>query len=177
MDICQSEQCQINLSAPTPQISSAGTKRYLPSTLQAAVDHMLRFRYIAVAAHGQTNGGRAFQKGLGLRQWLAELDRKYNICAHTAYPLSNKIRIPFKGAQAIAVYNSSYKLYLSQLQIRVKLAFGRMTTKFQLLRTKMSCKVVTQSKAIQAVARLAQFHHRQRKRSIRCDTIEPRWHC
>jgi hypothetical protein len=162
MDICQSEQCQINLSAPTPQISSAGTKRYLPSTFQAAVDHMLRFRYIAVAAPGKTNDGRAFQKCLGLRQWLAELDPKYYICADNAYPLSNKILTPFKGAQAIAVYNSSYKFYLSQLQMRVELAFGRMTTKFRLLRTKNVMQGSYAEQGHSSSGKTAQFHHRQR---------------
>jgi hypothetical protein len=55
------------------------------------------------------------------------------------------------------MFNSSYNFYLSQLRIRVELAFGRMTTKFRLLRTKMSCNVVTQSRVIQAVARLHNF--------------------
>jgi hypothetical protein len=104
----------------------SGYKKIPALNVQAAVDHMLRFRYVAVAAPGKTNDGRAYQKCLGLRQWLAELDPKYYICADNAYPLSNKILIPFKGAQAIAVYNSSYNFYLSQLRIREELAFGRM---------------------------------------------------
>jgi hypothetical protein len=135
----------------------SGHKKIPALNVQAAIDHMLRFRYIAVAAPGKTNDGRAFQRCLGLRQWLAELDPKFYICADNAYPLSNKILIPFKGPQATPMFNSSYNFYLSQLRIRVELAFGRMTTKFRLLRTKMSCSVVTQSRVIQAVARLHNF--------------------
>jgi hypothetical protein len=49
---------------------------------------MLRFRYIAVAAPGKTNDGRDFQKFLGLRQWLAEIDLKYYIHWHPRSQLS-----------------------------------------------------------------------------------------
>lgn len=135
----------------------SGHKKLPAVNVQAAVDHMLRFRYIAVASPGKVNDGRAFLKCRGLLQWLQILDPKFYICADNAYPLSNQILVPFKGAQAIPIYNSSYNFYLSQLRIRVELAFGRMTTKFRILRTKMTCKVATQSKIIQAVARLHNF--------------------
>jgi hypothetical protein len=103
-------------------------------SVQAAVDQMLRFRYIAFAAPANQNHGSAFQKCLGLRKRLAELDPKYQTCANNANPLSSKTLITFKGDQAIAVYNSSYNFYLSQLRIRMELGFGRMTTKLRILR-------------------------------------------
>lgn len=55
------------------------------------------------------------------------------------------------------MYNSSYNFYLSQLRIRVEMAFGRMTTKFRIMRTKMTCTLATQSMVIGAVTRLHNF--------------------
>jgi hypothetical protein len=92
-----------------------------------------------------------------LTTWINNLDEKYFICADNAYPLSNKVLVPFRGAQAATMYNSSYNFYLSQLRIRVELAFGRLTTKFRRLRTKMSCRLSMQSKVIQAATRLHNY--------------------
>jgi hypothetical protein len=92
-----------------------------------------------------------------LRQWLEALPEQYYIGADNAYPLSNKILIPFKGPQRHEEYKSSYNFYLCQLRIRIEMAFGRMTTKFRIMREKMTCSLVTQSKVIQAVTRLHNF--------------------
>jgi hypothetical protein len=136
----------------------SGHKKIPAINVQAAVDHQLRFRYVCVAAPGKTNDGRAFSvECMGLQEWLQNLDDKYFVCADNAYPMSNKLLVPFKGAQAQALYHSSYNFYLSQLRIRVEMAFGRMTTKFRVLRGKMSCTLVNQSKVIQTVTRLHNF--------------------
>jgi DDE superfamily endonuclease len=136
----------------------SGHKRVAAINVQAAVDHQLRFRYVCVAAPGKCNDGRAFSvECTRLKQWLGDLDEKYFICADNAYPISNKLLVPFKGPQAAAIYHASYNFYLSQLRIRVEMAFGRMTTKFRILRGKLSCTLVNQSKVIQAVTRLHNF--------------------
>jgi hypothetical protein len=112
----------------------SGHKKVPAINVQAAFDHQLRFRYVCVAAPGKTNDGRAFLVECSrLRQWLNLLDDKYFICADNAYAISNKLLVPFKGPQAEALYRSSYNFYLSQLRIRVEMAFGRMTTKFRVL--------------------------------------------
>jgi hypothetical protein len=101
-----------------------GHKRDAAINVQAAVDHQLRFRYVCVAAPGKRNDGRAFSvECTRLKQWLGDLDEKYFICADNAYPISNKLQVPFKGPQAAAIYHASYNFYLSQLRIRVEMAF------------------------------------------------------
>jgi hypothetical protein len=71
--------------------------------------------------------------------------------------MSNKLLVPFKGPQAGALYHAAYNFYLSQLRIRVEMAFGRLTTKFRVLRGKLRCSLVTQSKIIIAVTKLHNF--------------------
>jgi hypothetical protein len=136
----------------------SGHKRVPAINVQAAVDHQLRFRYVSVAAPGKTNDGRAFLTECPrLRQWLQQLSEKYFICADNAYPISNNLLVPFKGAEADVLYHAAYNFYLSQLRIRVEMAFGRMTTKFRILRNKLTCTLINHGKVIQDITRLHNF--------------------
>ena len=135
----------------------SGHKKTHGLNIQALCDHTLKFRYVCVAAPGKTNDNKAFDRCTGLQAWLATLPSRYFIVGDNAYPLSNKVLTPFKGRQKEDVYNSSYNFYLSQLRIRVEMAFGRMTTKFRIMRSKMCCTLATQSKVIGAVTRLHNF--------------------
>jgi DDE superfamily endonuclease len=105
-----------------------GHKKTFAINIQAAVDASLRFRYVCVAGPGKINDGRAFTRCNLLVQWIDNLPEKYFICADNAYTLSNKLLIPFRGNQANPIFHSSYHFYLSQLRIRVEMAFGRLCT-------------------------------------------------
>jgi hypothetical protein len=145
------------LLLPNPADYYSGHKKVFAINVQATVDPLVRFRYGAVAAPGKTNDGRAYHRCNALNQWINNLPDKYFICADNAYPLTQKLLIPFRGDQANPVFNSSYNFYLSQLRIRVELAFGRLTTKFPRLKSKMRCSLRMHSKAIQAATRLHNF--------------------
>ena len=125
--------------------------------VQAACDHHLRFRYVCVCGPGKLNDGRAHTRCRRLRRWLDRLPTRYFIAADNAYPLSSKVLIPFKGAQRNVMYNSSFNFYLSQLRIRVEMAFGRMTTKFRIMRQKNTCALDKHSRIIQVVTRLHNY--------------------
>jgi hypothetical protein len=141
----------------TPADFFSGHKKTHGLNVQALCDHSLRFRYVCVAAPGKTNDNKAFDRCSTLKTWLASLPSQYFIVGDNAYPLSNQLLTPFKGKQKLDTYNSSYNFYLSQLRIRVEMAFGRMTTKFRIMRNKMVCTLATQSKIIAAVTRLHNF--------------------
>jgi hypothetical protein len=141
----------------TPADYFSGHKKTHGLNVQALCDHSLRFRYVCVAAPGKTNDHKAFERCTALQTWLASLPSTYFVVGDNAYPLSNQLLTPFKGRQKLDVYNSSYNFYLSQLRIRVEMAFGRMTTKFRIMRHKMTCSLSTQSKIIHAVTRLHNF--------------------
>ena len=135
----------------------SGHKKTFGVNVQAVCDHTLRFRFVCVAAPGKTNDHRAFGYCTTFLAWLEALPSGYFIVGDNAYPLSNKILTPFKGRKKVETYNSSFNFYLSQLRIRIEMAFGRMTTKFRIMRTKMTCSLEMQSKIIQAVTRLHNF--------------------
>mmetsp|Transcript_12874 Transcript_12874/g.14522 ORF Transcript_12874/g.14522 Transcript_12874/m.14522 type:complete len:181 (+) Transcript_12874:104-646(+) len=57
-----------------------------------------------------------------------------------AYTLSEQLLIPFTGTQRHNVNNDSFNYHLSQLRIRVEMAFGRLVNKFRILNRKLECK-------------------------------------
>jgi hypothetical protein len=128
----------------------------------AAVDYLGRFRYFSVAAPGGTNDIRSYWRSKKLRDWINRLrdirTGRYFVTADNAFPLSNELLIPFRRSQLHGNrYKDSYNYYLSQLRIRIEMAFGRLTTKFGLLRQKMKCSLRTQSKALQAAAKIHNY--------------------
>lgn len=137
-------------------------KKIFCLNVQAAVDHTGKFRYFAVIAPGKMNDARAYRRCRRLVQWMNRLKGmrggRYFVTADNAYPLSEVLLIPFRRNQIGGdIYKDSYNFYLSQLRIRIEMAFGRMHTKFRLLRTKMECDLEQQSKFLQAISRLHNF--------------------
>ena len=51
-----------------------------------------------------------------------------------AYSLIERMLVPFTGSQHINASNDAYNFYLSQLQIRIEMAFELMTNKWRILR-------------------------------------------
>ena len=102
--------------------------------IQAVCDANLRFIYISIKAPGRTNDARAYSRCLGLRRWVQSLPDEYYIIGDNAYTLTNKLLIPFSGAAKLQTYNRTYNFYLSQLRIRIEMAFGRLTTKWRIFR-------------------------------------------
>jgi hypothetical protein len=111
--------------------------------VQAAVDYLLRLQYVCVAAPGRTNDGRAFEWCKELVDFIQDLANDCYIASDNAYPLFNKILVPFKANQIGGdQHKVAYNFYLSQLRIPVEMAFGRMTQKFQIMRRKMTFAMV-----------------------------------
>ena len=54
------------------------------------------------------NDARAYQKMIGLHKWLDELDNEHFCSSDNAYPLSDKVLIPFSGASRYEGYNLVY---------------------------------------------------------------------
>ena len=61
--------------------------------------------------------------------------------ADTAYALEENLLVPFTGRQRLDPIKDAYNFYLSQLRIRLEMAFGRLVRKFQILRTKIEVKL------------------------------------
>ena len=65
--------------------------------------------------------------------------------------------IPFSGAQKSLPHNRTYNFYLSQLQIRIEMAFGRLTTKWRIFRSNLNYSVEKNSQICRVAARLHNY--------------------
>ena len=119
---------------PNPGDYFSGHYQKFGINVQAVCDANLKFTYVAVAATGGTNDERAFRKLHKLKEWIASLPNGFFLVGDNAYSLTNKLLIPFSGAEKHDHWNDAYNFFLSQLRIRIEMAFGRLTTKWRIFR-------------------------------------------
>lgn len=125
--------------------------------VQAMCDARLRFIYFAVAAPGKTNDSRAVLKCESLCRWLDSLeDTDHYIVGDNAYVLRDECLIPFSG-NSVSEVNRTYNFFLSQLRIRIEMAFGRLTTKWRIFRRDLDHKMENVSLICRAAAKLHNY--------------------
>ena len=125
--------------------------------VQAMCDPDLIFLYVAVVAPGKTNDVRAFGWCYALQQWLNALPDEYFISADNAYTISRRVLIPFSGGEAYVEVHRTYNFYLSQLRIRIEMAFGRLTTKWRRLRTPLNYSSAKNAQIVRVCTKLHNY--------------------
>jgi hypothetical protein len=74
-----------------------------------------------------------------------------------AYSVSEKMLVPFTGSQQSNPSNDAHIFYLSQLRIRIEMAFGLMTNKWRILRAPLQTGLAKSSKVLECCSRLHNF--------------------
>ncbi len=97
--------------------------------VQVVYDSQCHLIYAAVAAPGGTNDIAAFCK-TSLHDLVERLPLSKYIIADNAYTCAEHILTPFPGKQKNEPRKDPYNFYLSQLRIRVEMAFGRLGSEF-----------------------------------------------
>ena len=148
--------------------------------IQAMCDPNLIFLYIVIAAPGKVNDIQAFHRCQTLIDWLKALPEQYFILGDNAYPLSPKILVPFSGSEYYAEHNRIFNFYLFQLRIRIEMAFGRLTTKWRIVRNTLNFRNAKNAKIIRVCTKLHNFCIRMQQREdggiigpIDSDTVDP----
>jgi len=100
---------------------------------QGMCDSFLRFSFFAVAAPGKEPDQSALDR-TNFRTILEAIPDFWYIVADAAYSLSNKVLTPFTGSQRDIPENDAFNFFLSQLRIRIEMAFGRLVGKWRVLR-------------------------------------------
>lgn len=124
---------------------------------QACIQSDLQFTYFGVVAPGSTNDNIAYATADGLREVIDNLPLTWYAVADAAYTLSERILIPFTGAERFDPFKDSFNYYLSQLRIRVEMAFGRLVNKFRILGRKIEGSLDRVTAILMACARLHNF--------------------
>ena len=101
---------------------------------QGMCDSWLRFTFFDVAAPGKVSDQAATER-TSFHQILDTLPPFHYILGDAAYTLTNKVLISFTGSQRDVNENDSFNFHLSQLRIRIEMAFGRLVGKWRILRS------------------------------------------
>ena len=125
--------------------------------VQAVCDANLRFIFMTTNSPGKTNDARAYSRCINFRNWVDNLPEGYFVIGDNAYTLTNKMLIPFSGADRRGPISRTYNFYLCQLRIRIEMAFGRLTTKWRIFRKNLNCTCEKNAKIIRVGMMLHNF--------------------
>jgi hypothetical protein len=124
--------------------------------IQAIVDHLGRFLYIAVAAPGSQPDINAFNRTC-LHSILSQLPLGFFILGDNAYKPSEYLVPIFGGADRLNVDHDNCNFFMSQCRIRVEMAFGMMVNRFGVLRSPLRVSILNIGPLMQSIARLHNF--------------------
>ena len=126
--------------------------------VQALVKADLQFMYFGVISPGSTNDVNSYNMADGLKELTENLPLGLYFVGDAAYTLTEKLLIPFYGSQRFSsVYHDAFNYYLSQMRIRVEMAFGRLVNKFRILSGKINGSLHRVARILMACARLHNF--------------------
>ena len=107
-------------------------------------------------APGKCSDQVAFER-TSLPDKIACFPPGFNLVGDAAYQVSDVMIVPFIGAQREDKANNSFNLFLSQLRIRIEMAFGLLQCKWAILCKPLTTSLHMSSKVLEACARLHTF--------------------
>lgn len=105
---------------------------------------------------GATNDYTAYSCS-SLASLTEALQGQYHLVGDNAYVLTTHLMTPFKSIAAGDVFRDSFNFHLSQLRIRIEMAFGRLVTRWGLLWGPLRASLPHNTAAIQAMLRLHNY--------------------
>ena len=144
---------------------------------QAICDGKLRFLYFGVIAPGGTNDSIAYFR-TGLNEYLMDnLPYPLHLVGDAAYIESNHLVTPYTGSQKSNPHCDAFNYYMSQCRIRIEMAFGRMSGKWNILQKKLRHNLSTSSKILQVCAILHNYVLNENFGEIDVDLCSHEEHC
>lgn len=113
--------------------------------VQACVDHHSRFTAVTCYSPGGMGDALAF-----LRWKLSRIVEEFPVglflAGDNAYSNSNKLLTPFTRPQTTNSYRDAFNFHLSQLRIRVEMAFGYLVNKWRIFKSPLRVRVANVQK-------------------------------
>ena len=88
---------------------------------------------------------------------MLEVPTKVPHVGDAAYSLHENLLVPFIGAHKLNPDKDAFNFHLSQLRIRIEMAFGRLVNKFRILKREIDGLIHNRADIIMACARLHNF--------------------
>jgi hypothetical protein len=124
--------------------------------IQAICDSDRCFTFFGVVTPGKASDQVAFERTSIHEQIMALPMGKY-LVGDAAYQVSNVVLAPFTGSQRDDPGKDAFNFFLSQLRIRIEMAFGLLQTKWGVLNRPLQGNLATAAKVVQTCARLHNF--------------------
>jgi DDE superfamily endonuclease len=124
--------------------------------IQACCDHRCRFTEVCVVAPGGHNDINAFRKST-LPDLINNLPIGHYVIGDNAYVCSEKLLTPYSGDSKNDKTKDTYNFYVSQLRMRIEMAFGLLTAKWRILRSPLQVRVKNIGKLFVSITRLHNF--------------------
>eukprot|EP00918_Siedleckia_nematoides_P032876 GHVU01071392.1.p1 GENE.GHVU01071392.1~~GHVU01071392.1.p1 ORF type:complete len:439 (+),score=38.18 GHVU01071392.1:879-2195(+) len=141
-------------------------------SILAVCDHMSRFIHLSVAQPGASSDITAF-RGSAVRNSIGRLPLGRYIVGDNGYVCTERVITPFSGAEARVPLNHAFNYYISQLRMRIEMAFGFMTTKWGVLHRRCRLRLRNVGIFMLATSRLHNFVISYRNRGPDTSEIEP----
>ena len=99
---------------------------------QGVCDSNLKYLYFGVVSPGSTNYNISYTYTGSLSESVENLEMGEFLVGDAAYTTTEHLLIPFTGSQRSKPDNDAFNFYLSQLRIRIEMAFGLLVNKFRI---------------------------------------------
>ena len=116
-----------------------------------------RKQWVCALGPGSANDLTMYALAEELRHAIDNLPGGMYALGDAAYPLGDRLLVPFTGDYRDDRFHDSFNFFLSQLRIRVEMAFGRLVTKFRILGGRVEGSLERVSSVLMACARLHNF--------------------
>ncbi len=123
-----------------------------------------------LAAPGKTGDVKAIAKA-PVPTWLESSPPGYFVFSDCACNITEHLVAPYSGFTRFLEDNKNYNFYLSQMHIRIEMAFGIMVTKWHILHCPLCVKLSHVPKLINAIARLHNYCIIEREPILHLDTM------
>ena len=130
--------------------------------VQAAVDAHCRFIAVSIRCPGSTSDSQAWMDW-GLRREIDSFKVGEYLVGDNAYPCSDQLLTPFnKVEKGTDESRDAFNFYLSQTRIRVEMAFGYLTNKFQIFKRPLTCPLKKTTVIVLAAMTIHNFYITER---------------
>ncbi|KAE8999706.1 hypothetical protein PF005_g15471 [Phytophthora fragariae] len=119
--------------APDVSAFYSGHYQMYGLNVQAICDSLCRFTGYCFDSPGKVGDSIAFKKWK-LSDEILALPSGFYCVADNAYPLSDSLLVPHNKLEIKSKKHSDFNFYLSQLRIRIEMAFGLLVNKWQIFK-------------------------------------------
>jgi hypothetical protein len=148
---------------PSRAADGAGPRAYYSGhysrmgiNVQACCDALSRFVYLDASHPGGTNDIRAYRES-ALPRVVEGLEDGLFVAGDNAYKATDHLLTPFLASELLDKYRDSFNFHLSQLRIRIEMAFGLLVKKWGIFQRPVQTSLEHATKVVHCAAILHNY--------------------